>query len=339
MPDDRDFDFMRLRLSGKFLVRVFPVPSPVSSVTPVVMPFTSGSQPPAKRRASHPAREHFPPKPETHPEFPGGENRQSSHPVCHCPLLFAAKNKGFQFGAAAELTPDPAQRSQCAHQLPSRSQPPLSKATRACRKISDGMKSLSSGIIPPVSTTRKSRPRHSATPVETIASNARLVAHNRPPRPCQPVEKSVDFPHIGAANNGDQKGAQRFAQWISALCVSKYYRDSVASRSQTVSPAAGSSLYQFFAPGGLLSKTHPAYEFRRGQLQMAQSVEEAISEKRHLVVEAGTGTGKTLAYLLPVIRSGKRVIIRPAPRISRNSSSTRTYLSSNARFSGTPTPN
>ncbi len=76
-----------------------------------------------------------------------------------------------------------------------------------------------------------------------------------------------------------------------------------------MSPAAGFSLYQFFAPGGLLSKTHPAYEFRRGQLQMAQAVEEALEEKRHLIVEAGTGTGKTLAYLLPVIRSGKRVII------------------------------
>jgi ATP-dependent DNA helicase DinG len=76
-----------------------------------------------------------------------------------------------------------------------------------------------------------------------------------------------------------------------------------------VSPAAGFSLYQFFAPGGVLSKTHPAYEFRRGQLQMAQAVEEALEEKRHLIVEAGTGTGKTLAYLLPVIRSGKRVII------------------------------
>lgn len=76
-----------------------------------------------------------------------------------------------------------------------------------------------------------------------------------------------------------------------------------------MSPAAGFSLYQFFAPGGLLSKTHPAYEFRRGQLQMSQAVEEALEEKRHLIVEAGTGTGKTLAYLLPVIRSGKRVII------------------------------
>jgi ATP-dependent DNA helicase DinG len=83
----------------------------------------------------------------------------------------------------------------------------------------------------------------------------------------------------------------------------------VASSSHPVSAGAGFSLYQFFSPGGLLSKTHPAYEFRRGQLQMAQSVEAAIEEKRHLIVEAGTGTGKTLAYLLPVIRSGKRVII------------------------------
>ncbi|MFY9645266.1 MAG: ATP-dependent DNA helicase [Terriglobales bacterium] len=81
------------------------------------------------------------------------------------------------------------------------------------------------------------------------------------------------------------------------------------SSSHPVTPAAGFSLYQFFAPGGLLSKTHPAYEFRRGQLEMAQAVEEALEQRRHLIVEAGTGTGKTLAYLLPVIRSGKRVII------------------------------
>jgi ATP-dependent DNA helicase DinG len=92
-----------------------------------------------------------------------------------------------------------------------------------------------------------------------------------------------------------------------------YYRDSVPPSSHPATPSdtrpAGFSLYQFFAPGGLLSKAHPAYEFRRGQLQMAQAVEEALEERRHLIVEAGTGTGKTLAYLLPVIRSGKRVII------------------------------
>ncbi|MFZ1158331.1 MAG: DEAD/DEAH box helicase, partial [Candidatus Sulfotelmatobacter sp.] len=85
----------------------------------------------------------------------------------------------------------------------------------------------------------------------------------------------------------------------------------MGSPPSTRSAASGkdASLYQFFAPGGVLSRTHPAYEFRRGQLQMAQAVEQALEEKRHLIVEAGTGTGKTLAYLMPVIRSGKRVII------------------------------
>ncbi len=69
------------------------------------------------------------------------------------------------------------------------------------------------------------------------------------------------------------------------------------------------TLHQFFAPGGLLSQAHPNYEFRRGQLQMAEAVEQALANRKHLIVEAGTGTGKTLAYLLPVIRSGKRVVI------------------------------
>src|SRR5467141_952005 len=87
----------------------------------------------------------------------------------------------------------------------------------------------------------------------------------------------------------------------------------VPSSSHPVSPPetrpACFALYQFCSPGGRLSKPRPAYEFRRGQLQMAQAVEEALEEKRHLIVEAGTGTGKTLEYLIPVIRYGKRVII------------------------------
>ena len=84
---------------------------------------------------------------------------------------------------------------------------------------------------------------------------------------------------------------------------------SSSAQSSTAGGQGNFSLYQFFSPGGVLARAHPAYEFRRGQLQMAQAVEQALDEKRHLLVEAGTGTGKTLAYLLPVIRSGKRVII------------------------------
>ena len=69
------------------------------------------------------------------------------------------------------------------------------------------------------------------------------------------------------------------------------------------------SLYEFFAPGGVLARSDLPYEFRKGQLEMAQAVERALDENRHLIVEAGTGTGKTLAYLLPALRSGRRVII------------------------------
>src|ERR1022692_1193324 len=65
----------------------------------------------------------------------------------------------------------------------------------------------------------------------------------------------------------------------------------------------------FFGPGGVLGRLHPHYEFRASQLEMAQAVEAAFSEKRHLIVEAGTGTGKTLAYLLPALLSGRRVVV------------------------------
>ena len=69
------------------------------------------------------------------------------------------------------------------------------------------------------------------------------------------------------------------------------------------------SLHEFFAPGGVLAQSKLPYEYRPGQLQMAKAVEQALSERRHLIIEAGTGTGKTLAYLLPALRTGQRVII------------------------------
>ena len=66
---------------------------------------------------------------------------------------------------------------------------------------------------------------------------------------------------------------------------------------------------RFFGRRGLLAEWHPNYEFRPGQVEMAEAVEAALNEKRHLIVEAGTGTGKTLAYLIPAILSGQRMII------------------------------
>jgi ATP-dependent DNA helicase DinG len=70
---------------------------------------------------------------------------------------------------------------------------------------------------------------------------------------------------------------------------------------------------EIFGRNGLISRSHPDYEFRPGQIQMAEAVLRAFEERRHLLVEAGTGTGKTLAYLVPAIAAatarGERVII------------------------------
>lgn len=58
----------------------------------------------------------------------------------------------------------------------------------------------------------------------------------------------------------------------------------------------------------------PAAEIRPGQRQMADAVEEAIAEGRHLVVQAGTGTGKTIAYLVPAMLAGKRTVVATATK-------------------------
>jgi ATP-dependent DNA helicase DinG len=69
------------------------------------------------------------------------------------------------------------------------------------------------------------------------------------------------------------------------------------------------TLHEFFSPGGILARSPLPYEYRPNQLEMAKAVERALAERRHLIVEAGTGTGKTLAYLLPALRTGQRVIV------------------------------
>ncbi|HRJ87811.1 MAG TPA: ATP-dependent DNA helicase [Pyrinomonadaceae bacterium] len=68
-----------------------------------------------------------------------------------------------------------------------------------------------------------------------------------------------------------------------------------------------------FGTDGLVSRFHDKYEYREGQVKMAAAIATAFTDKKHLMVEAGTGTGKTLAYLIPaiaaIIRDKKRIII------------------------------
>ncbi len=68
-----------------------------------------------------------------------------------------------------------------------------------------------------------------------------------------------------------------------------------------------------FGIGGLISKSHENYEYRAGQIKMAEAITKAFEDKKHLIVEAGTGTGKTLAYLIPAVAAAiggnKRIVI------------------------------
>lgn len=69
------------------------------------------------------------------------------------------------------------------------------------------------------------------------------------------------------------------------------------------------TLEEVFADGGLLAQAVPGYRARPQQVEMARAVEAAIRDRKPLIVEAGTGTGKTYAYLIPALISGGKVVV------------------------------
>ncbi|MDR2013608.1 MAG: DEAD/DEAH box helicase, partial [Rhodanobacter sp.] len=70
-----------------------------------------------------------------------------------------------------------------------------------------------------------------------------------------------------------------------------------------------SSAADLLGPQGPFVREVPGFAPRAVQRRMAAAVEEAIAERQMLIAEAGTGTGKTFAYLVPALASGKRVIV------------------------------
>src|SRR4029450_1656245 len=71
---------------------------------------------------------------------------------------------------------------------------------------------------------------------------------------------------------------------------------------------------EVFGPDGPLARTLPGYAPRPGQAAMACQVATALADRETLIVEAGTGTGKTYAYLVPALLSGRRVIVSTGTR-------------------------
>jgi ATP-dependent DNA helicase DinG len=85
----------------------------------------------------------------------------------------------------------------------------------------------------------------------------------------------------------------------------------------THDPAHGglrAAVARSFDPEGPLARADTGYAPREQQLHMADAVAEAIEDQQSLVVEAGTGVGKTFAYLVPVLVSGKRALVSTATK-------------------------
>ena len=82
---------------------------------------------------------------------------------------------------------------------------------------------------------------------------------------------------------------------------------------ENAQPKKDQALKDIFGDDGLIARFHDSYEYREGQIKMAAAIARSFDEKKHLIVEAGTGTGKTLAYLIPAIaesiRKKKRIVI------------------------------
>ena len=71
---------------------------------------------------------------------------------------------------------------------------------------------------------------------------------------------------------------------------------------------------EVFGPGGSLAAALPSYEPRPEQAALAGEVERSLATGEHLVAEAGTGVGKSLAYVIPVLASGLRVVVATATK-------------------------
>ena len=69
------------------------------------------------------------------------------------------------------------------------------------------------------------------------------------------------------------------------------------------------AIEKILGKGGLLSRSLPDFEYRPAQVRMAGLIEKALDKNNQVIIEAGTGVGKTMGYLVPVIASGKKTVI------------------------------
>jgi ATP-dependent DNA helicase DinG len=132
-----------------------------------------------------------------------------------------------------------------------------------------------------------------------------VVIHNHPSGNLTPSEADLSIASL--------LGNQGVGFYIIDNSAERCYQAVTAFARKNIERLAYPEIERFYAPDGVLSRALPGYEHRPEQTRMALNLSEAFNEERVAVVEAGTGTGKSLAYLLPAalwaVRNKERVVI------------------------------
>ncbi|MRR34562.1 helicase, partial [bacterium] len=132
-----------------------------------------------------------------------------------------------------------------------------------------------------------------------------VVIHNHPSGDLTPSKPDLEIASV--------LGNQGVGFYIVDNLVERCYRAVNSFTRKTVEPLSFPEIEQFFSPGGALSRNLDGYEHREEQTRMAFAVAEAFNQERVAVIEAGTGTGKSLAYLLPAAlwatRNRERIVV------------------------------
>ncbi|WP_298271786.1 helicase C-terminal domain-containing protein [Geobacter sp.] len=132
-----------------------------------------------------------------------------------------------------------------------------------------------------------------------------VVIHNHPSGTLTPSQADIEIASL--------LGNQGVGFYIVDNAVEQCYQAVAPFTRKEVERLSFPEIERMFARGGVFAENLPGYEFRDEQLRMAFAVTEAFNDNRVAVIEAGTGTGKSLAYLVPAalwaIRNKERVVV------------------------------
>src|SRR4051812_13177952 len=170
---------------------------------------------------------------------------------------------------------------------------------------------------------RKARPVMGRRRVERGSDGALGRQKNQLPRVRRPTGAECRIRRLRRATGSDATNLQPPSNGRQAAAAAEARKVRVFRRprrgTSVRSRKIGAPMEDVFAPGGALERAlvrsgDGVYEPRAEQAALAAAVERALSTGEHLVAEAGTGVGKSLAYLVPALESGLRVVVATATK-------------------------